>query len=210
VSESQTAPPRPAQARTVRGSERMARVYAEALLNAAEGKGVEAEVVAELEAIRSHLPAHPAFGAAIASQVMSRHQKDEFLTRIFEGRVEPIVLNFLRVLNRRNRLFLWRLIIDEVLILRDERADRIRVTVTSAVPLDVAQQDRLRDQLRASTGKDPVLDLRIDPALIGGLVVQVNGDVYDGSVRTRLETIRTQLLSRGSYEVQRGRDRFSS
>jgi F0F1-type ATP synthase delta subunit len=56
---------------------------------------------------------------------------------------------------------------------------------------------------------EPVLRVREDPDLLGGMVVRVGAKVFDGSVRSRLETLRNQLLSRGSHEIQAGRDRFS-
>jgi F-type H+-transporting ATPase subunit delta len=48
----------------------------------------------------------------------------------------------------------------------------------------------------------------VDPSLLGGLVVRTGDYVYDASVRTRLETIRKQLIERSSHEIQTGRDRF--
>jgi len=50
----------------------------------------------------------------------------------------------------------------------------------------------------------------VDESLLGGMIVQVGDQVFDSSVRNRIEAIRTQLLARSSYEIQTGRDRFSS
>lgn len=200
---------KPASTVTVRGAQRMARVYAEALLSAAESQQVEGEVLAELDVIYHELlPANEAVGNLFGTRVLNRKTREEILRRVFGERSHPLLVNFLLVLNRRDRLFLLRPIIEAVLDLRDERAQRVRVNVTSAVPLDEGQQQRLRDKLRAETGKEPVLRLKVDPDIIGGLLVQVGDDVYDATVRTRLGTIRHQLLSRGRHEIQRGRDRF--
>ena len=55
----------------------------------------------------------------------------------------------------------------------------------------------------------PVITLEVDPSLIGGLVVQVGDEVYDASVRTRLEQLRGRLIERKTHEIQSRRDHFS-
>ena len=77
-----------------------------------------------------------------------------------------------------------------------------RVLVRSAVALTDDQQAEIRKTLSESLHKEPVLELRTDPELLGGLVVQVGDKVYDTSVRSRLEALRNQLMSRGSNVVK--------
>jgi F-type H+-transporting ATPase subunit delta len=81
--------------------------------------------------------------------------------------------------------------------------------VESAVSLTEAQQQALTDTLAGVIHKTPILVVRVKPELIGGLIVHIGDRVLDTSVRTRLQHIRTQLLARGSHEIQSGRDRFS-
>jgi F-type H+-transporting ATPase subunit delta len=57
--------------------------------------------------------------------------------------------------------------------------------------------------------REPVLVPKVDPSIIGGMVLQAGDKVYDHSVRSRLNNIRTQLLARGTHEISTGRDRFS-
>ena len=91
----------------------------------------------------------------------------------------------------------------------DRRQNRKPVTVRSAVPLDEGQQAALRDRLASMIHATPVITLEVDPSLIGGLVVQVGDDVYDASVRTRLERLRGRLIERKTHEIQSRRDHFS-
>lgn len=72
----------------------------------------------------------------------------------------------------------------------DEQAGRVRAKVTSAVPLDVAAETRIRAALGRATGKTVVLDKHVDPALIGGVVTQVGDVVYDGSLSSELAQLR--------------------
>ena len=94
--------------------------------------------------------------------------------------------------------------------LLDERAKRLRVSVRSAVPLTEEQSEKLRQTIGQSTGLEVMLAAKVDASLLGGMIVQVGDKVFDSSVRTRIEAIRNQLLARSSYEIQAGRDRFSS
>ena len=77
-----------------------------------------------------------------------------------------------------------------------------RVVVKSAIALSDDQLAGLKKTLAESLNKEPVLNLRVDPELLGGLVVQVGDKVYDTSVRSRLEALRNQLMSRGSNVVK--------
>ena len=59
--------------------------------------------------------------------------------------------------------------------------------------LEAAEEDRLREALEARTGKKLRLRITVDPSLIGGLVVRIGDTVYDGSVRYRLDALRTRM-----------------
>ncbi len=94
--------------------------------------------------------------------------------------------------------------------LYEDRTGLVHVQVRSAVPLADDQRDKLRAELKAKFGRDPVLEARVDPDLLGGLTVQVGDVLYDASIRTRLERIRTHLIESSSHAIQSQRDRFRS
>jgi len=71
--------------------------------------------------------------------------------------------------------------------------DRRHATVDSAVPLDDARADSLRGELSAQFGDDLTVEFRTNPALIGGLRIQVGSDVWDGTVSNRLHLLQQQL-----------------
>lgn len=186
----------------------LTRNYAEALLNAS---GDEAGAVLEdLEAIRDEvLEAQPRFAAILGSPSVSVPEKDRILTETFEGRTMPTVVRFLRVLNRHGRLGMLGSVIRQARATLDRRQNRKPVTIRSAVPLDEGQVAAVKDRLASMIKATPVITLEVDPSLIGGLVVQVGDDVYDASVRTRLERLRGRLIERKTHEIQSRRDHFS-
>jgi F-type H+-transporting ATPase subunit delta len=193
------------------GAQRVARVYAEALLNAAEKHNEVEAVFDQLDSLTTDLfRADPKFAEFLASGAVGRDPKAAVLRSVFENRASKLFFNFLMVLNKHERLDLLLPIRDAYMALRDERARRVRVQVRSAVPLAGDQIDRLKQELHETFHQEPVLETRTDPDLLGGMVVQVGDWVYDASVRTQLENLRNQIIARSSYEIQSGRNRFSA
>lgn len=178
---------------------RIAQVYAESLLAVATKQGQAAEIGAELEAlVRDVLDPNPQIAAFVGFPAISRRRRGPILEAALKGNTSPLLERFIEVLNQNNRLNFFRSVVVAYRDLLDQRAGRVRVTVRSAVPLSDAQQADLRKTLADSLRKEPVLVLRTDPELLGGMVVQVGDKVYDSSVRTRLETLRTLLTTRGT------------
>ena len=193
------------------GAQRIARTYAEALLDAAEKRGQAQEVFEELQSlVQDVFAAAPQFEAFLASRAITARRKPPVIRAALQGRASDLLVNFLLVLNDHERLELLRPILSAYRQLHEERTRHVRVRVRSAVPLPDDQRERLVQELRARYQREPILETRVDPDLLGGLVLQVGDWVYDGSVRTRLADIRNQLIEKSSYEIQNRRDRFSS
>jgi len=193
------------------GARRVARVYAEALFNEANGRNQSREVLDELEAlVNDVVRTNPETGAFFSSAAIGRERKAESLQAALGGRLSDLVLHFVLVLNEHYRLDLLPVAVAAYRELLEQHTGQMRVQVRSAVPLDHDHQERLRGELRQAFQREPILELRVDPDLLGGMVVQVGDWLYDASIRTRLDTIRNQLIERSSYEIQSGRDRFSS
>jgi F-type H+-transporting ATPase subunit delta len=192
------------------GAQRVAHVYADAFLNAAEKKGQIEAVIEELNSLIHDLfQARPELEIFLASGSIGRDRKAHVIQSVFEKRASDVFTNFLLVLNHHERLELLRLILTAVMEIRDQRARRIRVQVRSAVPLPSDQADRLRQRIREVFQLEPIVQSQVDPELLGGVVVKVGDWLYDASVRTKLESIRKQLIEKGSHEIQSRRDRFS-
>ncbi len=192
-------------------AQRVARVYAEALLNAAGKRGEADEVVAEVESlVQNVFRAAPSFEAFLSSGAAGRDRKAALLETVFQQRASELVLNFLLVLNNHDRLELLRAIAAELRELYEERNNRVRVHVISAAPLADDQRERLLQELRNTYHFEPILQQSVNPDLLGGMAVRIGAWVFDGSVRTKLEKLRKQLIERSSHEIQSGRDRFST
>jgi len=192
-------------------AQRVARVYAEALLKAAQKQQAADEVLEELQAIVQDIfQKEPLFEVFLGSYAIGRQHKTAALRAAFKDRASPVLFNFLMVLNAHDRLELLRPILAAYRELNDERARRIRVQIRSAAALPEDQRHRLSQELRDTFHLEPILEEQVDADLLGGMTVRVGDWLYDASVRTQLETICNQLITRSSHEIQSGRDRFST
>ena len=190
---------------------RLSQLYAEALLNVAEKRNRVDDVAQELSGIVGELFVRmPDLQKLFLSRIIQRDKKAKLIDAAFGDNLGELTLDFIRVLNGRDRLELLRPVSEAYKTLLDRRRSRVRVLVRSAVPLTEEVLNQLKTTMSVSLGKEPVIDSRIDETLLGGMIVQVGDVVYDSSAKTRLESIRTQLLSRSSYEIQSRRDHFSS
>jgi F-type H+-transporting ATPase subunit delta len=181
---------------------RLARVYAEALLAAAEKQNTVEAAGEDLFAFVSDvLNKDRAAEAFLSSPAVGKKAKTAVLSAALPGRSSELVRGLLGVLAKNNRLDLLRGIAAAYHTLLDERAGRVRVKVSAATNLTDAQRTALAETLSGVLKREPVLDVRVDPDLLGGMVVQVGDRVIDTSVRTRLQSIRTLLLDKGSSYV---------
>ncbi len=104
------------------------------------------------------------------------------------------VQQFCMVLFRRHRFNLLHEVVDAFRRLVDERQGRIQAAITSAMALDEAQQGRLEQRLTDYCKREVQSTYHVDPELIGGVFVRLNGTVLDGSLRAQLERLRNTLL----------------
>lgn len=184
-----------------------ARVYADAFLQAA-GARTE-ELIEEFTSFQDDVLAkQPEFARLLMGRSLSRDEKVRLIDRVVASQASDLFANFLRVLARHDRLDLLPSILHEVHVKQERAGGRQRVTVTSAVPLTEETLARLRERLRVALSFDPVIIPKVDPKVLGGLVIQVGDTVYDTSLRARLNQLRSRLRQRSLYEIQSGRDRF--
>lgn len=169
-------------------------LYAKALIGAAGGK-VDELVSQFQQVVTGCLDRFPALEQALASPSIGQEEKEAMLDRIFRGKLDPTLLNFFKVLCRRGRAGSLRAIQVTARQLRDEQLGKQRVQVTSALPLTDSQRTTISAQLKKCLGKEAVLEETLDASLLGGVVIRVGDQVYDGSVQGRLQQIKQSVLS---------------
>jgi F-type H+-transporting ATPase subunit delta len=193
------------------GGQRIARVYAEALLNAALKRGELDSILEQYDSLVHDLVrADPSIAEFYGSPAIPAKVKAASIEAVFRPRASELFVNFLLVLNEHGRLDLFRQVFLALRELNEQRLRRLRVQVRSAVPLADDQRERLRRDLHDALQLDPILEEQVDPDLLGGVVVRVGDWQFDGSVRAQLRAIRNHIIARSSHEIQSGRDRFGT
>jgi F-type H+-transporting ATPase subunit delta len=193
------------------GAQRVAAVYARALVGATEKAGQTAEVLEELDSLVADvLDRFPQFEAVLSSRIVSHEAKEALLNKTLGKQASVLLLNFLKVLSRHERLDVLRYVRRAMHQLVTELRGLVRVRVTTPSAVDDALAAQITAAVKGFTGGEPLLERRVDPDLIGGLVLQVGDTVYDGSVSAHLARLRTQMIDRSVYEIQSGRDRFAA
>jgi F-type H+-transporting ATPase subunit delta len=168
--------------------------YAKALLDvlfpAAAERGLE-----QLERVSAVLAGQAEARLVLENPTVPTERRKDLLEKIGSAAgLDAPVRNFLGLLIERNRLDILPDVVSSYAALLDEKQGVVRATVTSALELDPAQRERVAAQLQSLTGKKVRLEAAVDPSLIGGLVAQVGSTIYDGSVRSRLQTFRNHLI----------------
>lgn len=186
-------------------SDRVAKIYAQAIVEAADAAGCRREVLAELGTLaRGVLPQVPEAAAVFASPKVPPEEKARIIDRLTAGRMTATTVNALHVLARHGRLGLLAAVVEAAERLADERDGRKQATFTTAVPLDAAEQSRIVAETEKALAATLTPAFVVDPTIIGGLVVRVGDTIYDQSVATGLARIGGRIQQRNIHAIQNG------
>lgn len=134
-------------------------------------------------------------GRTLANPSIPREARDAMARKALGSIVGDKVMNLILLTLRRGRVEELPRIAAEFRRLDDERQGITHATATSADALTPNEARALTERLEKLTGGKIALDLQVDPSLLGGLVVRIGDRLIDGSVRSRLERLRNQLVS---------------
>lgn len=189
----------------------LGKVYGKALLGAAEKAGVSSTVLDELDSVVDDvLPRLPQLESLLASPRVPADTKEAILDRAFQGRMSPLLLNFLKVLTRRRRFECLRAVRNALHELYNELHGRVDVDVRTAVELDPDAIALVTNRLKAALNREVRIAVTLDPDIVAGLVIRVGDTVYDGSVARQLQQLRSEVLSRAGQTLRTATDRFAS
>ena len=171
-------------------------MYAQALLDTLPEDAGALEVAQELEALAGVLNSIPEAANLLSGWAMSTEDRSTLIQRLFAGRVTEKVEAFRSVLNRRNRMVIFPAVVRGFRKLLDRREGKIEVMLTTAVPLDEAQQARIGQEMDASLAGKAVLRLRVDENILGGAVLRIGDRVYNASLRAQLMKFKELIAAR--------------
>jgi F-type H+-transporting ATPase subunit delta len=147
-----------------------------------------AKMLDESEDLR-HLVQSPVFSSDAQSKAL--------IAVLAKAGIDGLAANFLKLLIKNRRLFAAGDMIKSFKAIAARERGEVSADVTSAYPLNDAQMAALKDQLRGSVGKDVSINAKVDPSLLGGLIVKVGSRMIDSSLRTKLNSLKIAMKEVG-------------
>jgi F-type H+-transporting ATPase subunit delta len=173
--------------------ESIGRRYARAVFELALERGESLDTwLSDLRAIETAL-SDPAIMAVLAGPQLPFEQKRALVERALAG-VDELRRNLVYMLIEAGRIEAFGAIVRELQRLVNEHNGIAEATVTTAVPLSDGEAARIAERVGRLLGKQVILERRVDPAIIGGIVVRVGDTLINGSVAGRLAALREQLV----------------
>ncbi|MCZ6821079.1 MAG: ATP synthase F1 subunit delta [Calditrichaeota bacterium] len=172
----------------------LAKRYARALFELAGEKNILVSVLKEVVSFEEDLRANANFRQFLYSQDVSKSEKQARMEEILQDRVSALFLNFLFVLLRKNRALIFPEIAMEFQAMVDRRNKRTRASAVTAVPLDDKAKAALKSVLDKALGLDVQVENEVDKSILGGVIVNLDGRLLDGSLRSQLRRLERQLV----------------
>ena len=170
-------------------------IYSDVMFELAEESGQLDEVLADLQAVGKSIRSEPEFLSLLVSANLKEEEKVQMVRRVFGGRVSPLALDFLCVLARRNRMSFLNGIAGRYEDLYDSARNRKRVVVTLAKEPTGEELESLKKEIREAIRAEVKLTVKVDPEILGGIVIQKGDLVIDHSVKHILDQTVNVIVS---------------
>lgn len=193
------------------GAEQLGKVYAKALIGAADAAGIADQALQQLgRFVDEYLASSELLATALASPRVDVAEKWRVIDRLLAGDFHPLVVNFLKLMARRGRLGYVDAVRRAADQQRDEILGRIVAEIRSAVPLDDPLRRLVLDRIGESTQRQVRLVETVDPRLIGGVVIRIGDTILDGSVSHQINKLSRSIRSGFSREMLQRFEAFAS
>ena len=168
-------------------------VYGESLYELAKEESLAAEIGEQLTALRAGFRQEPDYIRLLSSPSLTKAERCQILDDSFRGKVHLYVLNFLKILTEKGYMRYFSDCCDAFTGHFDQDNGILRVTAVTAVALSEAQSAKITEKLNRITGKQVRLHNRIDPAVLGGVRLDYDGQRLDDTVSHHMDAIREML-----------------
>lgn len=168
-------------------------IYGGALYALAKEEALDGQILGELTALREGFRLEPDFLKLLSTPSLSKEERCQVLDNSFREKLHPYVLNFLKILTEKGYVRHFSACCDAFTLRYNEDNGILPVTAVTAVPLTDAQAEKLKQKLGTITGKQITLQSRIDPAVLGGIRLDYDGQRLDDTVSHRMDALRELL-----------------
>ena len=176
-------------------AESIGKIYADALSELCIEENKLEEVYSELSDVIKVLSQaeNGEFGRILYGNTLGSEEKKQMLTEVFAGRLSDISFDFLCLLADKKRLRYFPEIFKDFTEIYNEKMNIVEVTSVTAQPLPEDLREKLIEKLKKVTGKNIILQEKVDKSVMGGISLSFPGKELDGTVRTRLDRLKSQI-----------------
>lgn len=173
--------------------------YAVALFNAAVAEDVLDQVHDDLTSFATLVSEEPALRVFLGSHRVSTDEKHDLVVNAIGERASGLFVKFVLLLISKRRIdefakHRFEDVVEPFEALYQEHNRILKVSVVTAVPMDNELERKTKETIERRTGKTALIEKRIDPRIIGGMVMIADGQIIDGSIRSQLAELRQELL----------------
>lgn len=167
--------------------------YAEALFMLALEKGEEVSTLEKLKEVLESIENEPNYMQLLCSPSVPVKERVEAVESAFFGILPEICLSFLCLLIEKGRIALFPTCVNEYERLLDAKLKVITANITSAVPLKEEEKQALKIKLENKYSSKVELQCEVDEQILGGIIIEIDGNVLDGSLKHRLQEIKEEI-----------------
>lgn len=181
------------------------KVYARSLFELAETEGGRERLeslASELDEFVEITRAEAQLSEFLSSRILATKDRAGSLSTMFEGRISDLLLRFLQVLNRKERLNRLLSIVAAYQEMVQEKFGRIEVNVYTREPISADQIASIKARLEVATGREPVIYPYTVPSMIGGVKMQIGDRLFDDSIQTSLRNMTELIKDDGAAVIR--------
>lgn len=167
--------------------------YAKALLSLAIENGILHETYADMILIKKAFSYDKQLKVVLKSPIIREGKKQNILSRLFEGKVHPTTMHYLKIIARKQRAALLEGISHQFLYVYKAYLHIEPVIVTTAFPIDKPLKEKVLEVAMKLTDKTIDFEEKVDPALIGGFILDLGDRRYDVSIKRKLSDLKRHL-----------------
>lgn len=177
-------------------SSEIAEPYAQALMSLARDNDLVDRISEDVNSLLNLMGESEDFRTCLTNPIFKAEDKKAVLNQVAREQLHPFTYNFLMILIDRGRIAFLEPICKQFQQLVRQLRQTVLAEVASAVPLSDEQQESIRQKVKGMTQAQQVeLDTKIDPDLLGGVIIKVGSKIVDASLRGQLRRIGTRLTS---------------
>ena len=167
--------------------------YGQALFELAKEENLDTVILEQMEVLNVSFSQEPGFLRLLAAPNLSKTERCDILDDSFRGKVEPYVLNYLKILTEKGYMRYFDQCVKSYRELYNRDNGILPVTAVTAVPMTDKQEKALTMKLQSITGKRIELVAKLDPKVLGGVRLDYDGKRVDDTVAHRLDAVRNML-----------------